>query len=58
MKTKEVFVTQEVAMSNTPKSHLGTIVSIKDSETVIVQFTGTESTAAYGIKVLVEYKGE
>ena len=58
MKAKEVFVGQEVSLASSPKSHFGTIVSIKDPKTVVVQFTGTESTAVYGIKVLVAYKGD
>ncbi len=58
MKAKEVFVGQEVSLASSPKSLFGTIVSIKDPKTVIVQFKGTQSTAVYGIKVLVAYKGD
>jgi len=58
MKAKDAFVGQEVSLDSNPKSHFGTIVSIKDPKTVVVQFKGTQSTAVYGIRVLVEYKGD
>jgi len=58
MKAKEVRLRQEVAMASSPKGHLGTVVAIKDPKTVVVQFTGTQSTAVYGIKVLVAYRGD
>ena len=57
MKENQVFVGQEVSIASRPKSHLGTVVSIKDHKTVVVQYTGTKSTAVYGIKVLEAYKG-
>jgi len=58
MKAKDVFVGQEVSLASSPKIHFGTIVSIKDPKTAVVQFKGTQSTTVYGIKVLVEYKGD
>jgi len=58
MKAKEVFVGLEVSLATSPKDHLGTIVSIKDKKTVVVQFKDTQSTAVYGVKVLVAYKGD
>jgi len=57
MKEKEVFVGQEVSRKDKPKILLGTIVSV-DRKMVVVQFKDTTSTAVYGIKVLVEYKGD
>lgn len=56
MKPKDVFEGQEVAMASNPKQLLGTVESIKDKNTVVVKFAGTESTAVYGIKVLVDYR--
>lgn len=52
-----MFVGQEVSRKDKPKILLGTIVSV-DRKMVVVQFKDTTSTAVYGIKVLVEYKGD
>ena len=58
MKAKEVFVGLEVSQATSPKDHLGTVVSISNPKTVVVRFKGTQSTAVYGVKVLVAYKGD
>lgn len=55
MKTKEVYVGQEVAMERTPKNRLGTIVAIKN-KMVEVMIWDTTYVAVYGIKALVEYE--
>lgn len=58
MKAKEVFVGLEVSLDTSPKDHLGTVVSIRNPKTVVVRFKGAQSTAVYGVKALVAYKGD
>lgn len=57
MKIREVYLGQPVALAHRPDEMLGTVVEVLRHQTVVVKLRDSNSTACYGVKVLVAYKG-
>ncbi len=57
MGIKKVYLGQKVALTSNPNKQLGTIVNIINRKVVEVKHKDQPGIIAYGIKMLVEYKG-